>query len=228
LQHDPEKYRRYYRKLLSILSFFTMPLVLFLTVYAEAFVRVALGERWLGATPIFQVLAIAALLRPAAATAGGVVLTCGHSRRFFWLGLFTSLAMVLGFVAGIPWGPVGIAWGNVWAVYLLLVPKLYWSFKRTPISVGLLFSSIARPLAASLMMGIILALVRQARLVNSPFEDLYLGAVLGTLVYFGFWMVMPDGKSDLRVLIADLSGSMNAFRFLRRKEQTIPEFELAG
>ena len=119
-------------------------------VYAEPLVRVALGNRWIGATPIFQVLAIAALLRPAAATAGGVMLTCGHSRRFFWLGLLTSVALVLGFVAGIPWGPVGIAWAQVWSVYLLLVPKLYWSFKRTPISVGLFFSSIARPLAASL------------------------------------------------------------------------------
>jgi len=142
--------------------------------------------------------------------------------------VITSVAPVLGFVAGIPWGPVGIAWAHVWSIYLLLVPKLYWSFKRTPISVGLFFSSIARPLAASLMMGIILALVRQARLVQSPFEDLCLGAVLGALVYFGFWMVMPAGKSDLRDLIADFSGPMNGFRFLRRKEQTTPEFELAG
>ena len=59
--------------------------------------------------------------------------------------MITSVAPVLGFVAGIPWGPVGIAWAHVWSVYLLLVPKLYWSFKRTPISVGLFFSSIAQP-----------------------------------------------------------------------------------
>jgi O-antigen/teichoic acid export membrane protein len=219
LQHDPEKYRCYYRKLLSILSLFTMPLVVFLAVYAGPFIRFALGERWIGATPIFQVLAIAALLRPAAATAAGVMLTCGHSRKFFWLGVISSVAPVLGFVAGIPWGPVGIAWAHVWYVYLLLVPMLHWSFKRTPISVGLFFSSIARPLAASLMMGIILALFRQARLAQSPFEDLCLGAVLGALVYFGFWMVMPGGKSDLRDLIADLSGPMNAFAFFRPKDR---------
>jgi PST family polysaccharide transporter len=228
LQHDPEKYRRYYRKLLSILSFFTMPLVLFLAVYAEAFVRVALGERWLGATPIFQVLAIAALLRPAAATAGAVVLTCGHSRRFFWLGLFTSVAMVLGFVAGIPWGPVGIAWGNVWSVYLLLVPKLYWSFKRTPVSVGLFFSTIAKPLGASLLMGMILALLKQAGLVQGALQELVLGVVAGILVYLGLWMIMPGGRLELRDLIADLTGPMNAFGFPCRKEQLSPQLELAG
>jgi PST family polysaccharide transporter len=137
-----------------------------------------------------------------------------------------EVGLVLGFVAGIPWGPLGIAWGHVWSVYLLLVPKLYWSFKKTPISVGLFFSSIARPLTASLTMGISLALFRQARLVQSPFEDLCVGAVLGALVYFGFWMVMPGGKSDLSDLIADFSGP-NAFGFLRRKEQTTPELELA-
>ena len=221
LQHDPEKYRRYYHKLLSILSLFTMPLVIFLAVYAEPFVRVALGDRWIGATPIFQVLAIAALLRPAATTAGGVMLTCGHSRRFFWIGLFTSVALVLFFVAGIPWGPVGIAWAHVSSIYLLLVPKLYWSFKRTPISVGLFFSSIARPLAASVVMGIILALLRQARLVQSAFGDLCLGVVVSALVYFGLWMMLPGGRSELRDLIADLSGPISAFGFLRRKERDI-------
>ena len=82
-QNDAQKFRRYYHKLLSILSMFTMPLAVFLAVYAEPFIRVALGQRWIGATPIFQVLAIAALLRPAAATAAGVMLTCGHSRKFF-------------------------------------------------------------------------------------------------------------------------------------------------
>lgn len=220
LQHDPEKYRRYYHKLLSILSLFTMPLVVFLAVYAESFVRVALGARWIEATPIFQVLAIAAVIRPAATTAGGVMLTCGHSRRFLLLGLSTSFALILFFVAGIPWGPVGIAWAHVWSMYLLLVPKLYWSFKRTPISVGLFFSSIARPLAASLVMGLILALVRQARLLQSAFGDLCLGAVIGALVYFGLWMVMPGGRSEFRHLIADLSGSINGFGFLCRKERT--------
>jgi O-antigen/teichoic acid export membrane protein len=132
LQHDPEKYRRYYRKLLSILSLFTMPLVVFLAVYAEPFVRLALGDRWIEATPIFQVLTIAALLRPAATTAGGVMLTCGHSRRFFWLGLSTSVALVLFFVAGIPWGPVGIAWAHVWSIYLLLVPKALLELQENP------------------------------------------------------------------------------------------------
>jgi O-antigen/teichoic acid export membrane protein len=216
LQHDPGKYRRYYHKLLSILSLFTMPLVVFLAVYAEPFVRVALGDRWIGATPIFQVLAIAALLRPAATTAGGVMLTCGHSRRFLLLGLITSVALVLFFIAGIPWGPVGIAWAHVWSIYLLLVPKLYWSFKRTPISMGLFFSSIARPLAASLVMGIILLLLRQARLVQGAFGDLCLGVVVSPLVYLGLWMVMPGGRSELRDLIADLSGPFDFFACFRR------------
>jgi PST family polysaccharide transporter len=107
LQHDPDKYRRYYQKLLSILSLFTMPFVVFLAVYAEPLVRVALGDRWIGATPIFQVLAIAAFIRPAATTAGGVMLTRGYSRRFFWIGLLNSVALAqlprFGFFSGPVW-----------------------------------------------------------------------------------------------------------------------------
>jgi O-antigen/teichoic acid export membrane protein len=217
LQHDPGKYRRYYRKLLSILSLFTMPIVVFLAVYAEPFVRVTLGDRWIAATPIFQVLAIAAMFRPVATTAGGVMLTCGHSRRFLGVGFLTSVTLLLFFFAGIPWGPVGIAWAHVWSFYLLLVPKLYLSFKGTPVSVGLFFSSIARPLAASVVMGIILVLLRQARLVQGAFGELCLGIVVSALVYFGLWMVTPGGRSELRGLIADLSGPFDFCGCFRRK-----------
>ena len=219
LQHDPERYRRYYQKLLSILSLVTMPLVVFLVVYSEPFVRVVLGDRWIAATPIFQVLAIAALIRPSAATAAGVMLTCGHSRKFLWLGLSTSIALVLFFVAGIPWGPVGIAWAHVWSVYLLLVPKLYWSFKGTPISLRLFFTSICKPLAASVLMGIVLMALRAAKLVPGAFGDLCLGVVVGALVYLGFWMVMPGGRTELRDLIADLSEPIHSLGFFRRKDR---------
>jgi O-antigen/teichoic acid export membrane protein len=217
LQHDPEKYRRYYRKFLSVLSLLTMPLAVFLAVYAEPLVRVVLGARWIEATPILQLFAIAALIRPAAATPGAVMLSCGHSRRFFWLGLSGAVGLVLFFVGGIHWGPVGIASAYVCSLYLFLVPKLCSSFKRTPITVGLFFSSIARPLSASVVMGIMLALLRQARLVQGAFGELCLGIVVGALVYFGLWMVMPGGRSELRDLIADLSGQIGFRGFFRRK-----------
>jgi PST family polysaccharide transporter len=220
LQNEVEKYRRYYQKLLSILSLFTMPLVVFLAVYAEPLVRIALGERWIGATPLFQILAIAALLRPAATTAGNVMLTCGHSRRFLWLGVFTAVALLFFFVAGIPWGPAGIAYGHVWSIYLLLVPKLYWSFRKTPVTVGLFFSSIARPLAASLVMGGVLAFLRRAWPTETAVGDLCLGLVVAVLVYFGLWMVMPGGKSQLRELLADFSGHISLPGVFRKKART--------
>lgn len=193
-----------------------MPVAIFLAVYAEPIVRIALGERWIGATPLFQILAIAALLRPAATTVGNVVLTCGHSRRLFWLGLITSITLLLCFVAGIPWGPAAIAFGHVWSIYLLLIPKLYWSFKKTPISVGLFFSSIARPLSAALVMGVILTFLRQARPIESTVGDLCLGVVVAILIYFALWIVMPGGRSALAELIADFSGSINVTGLFRK------------
>jgi hypothetical protein len=123
---------------------------------------------------------------------------------------------------------VGIVWGHVWSIYLLLVPKLYWSFRKTPISVGLFFASIAKPLASSLAMGIILALLRHANLTEGAFGELCLGAIVAVLVYFGFWLVLPGGRAELGDLIADLSGQITPFKFLRRKVGTSPQLELAS
>lgn len=95
-----------------------------------------------GTTPIFQVLAIAALLRPAATTAGEDAYVWSL-RRFLWLALITAAVLVL-------------------------------------------FSSlIAKPLAASSAMGIILVLLRQAGPVQSAFEALCLGVVVSVLVSSG-------------------------------------------
>jgi O-antigen/teichoic acid export membrane protein len=223
LQNDAERYRRYYQKFLSLLSLVTMPLVTFLAVNAEEVVLVALGPRWIAATPMFRIMAIAAFIRPAAATTGVVTITCGHSRRFFWLGLFSSLALVIFFLAGIPWGPAGIASAHIWSVYLYLLPVLYWNFKDTPVTVGLFFSSIAKPVLASLLMGGLLFILKQAAVVHGSLGALGLSAAVALPAYLGVWLVLPGGGSELRRLVADLTSILSPSGLLgkRKKEQPV-------
>jgi PST family polysaccharide transporter len=64
LADEPRSYRRYFLHAVSAIGYITMPLAALLMVFAEPIIRLLLGRQWLDATPIFQSLAIGALLQP--------------------------------------------------------------------------------------------------------------------------------------------------------------------
>lgn len=226
LQGEAEAFRRYYSSILKFVSLVTIPLGLCMAVYAAEIVPLVLGQQWLDAIPIFRVLAIAAFLQPAGATAGAVMICCGHTRRFFWLGLLSSSALILFFVLGIPYGPVGVASAHIWALWLLLIPKLYWSFRNTPVSVGTFISSLARPLTAGAMMVIAAAAFRSWYIVEPNAVGLAIGLALAAGVYGGIYLLIPGGRAELTGLIVSVAGPLGFSRFFgwaRRQAEQEPE-----
>ena len=57
LQKDPERYARYYRKMVAFIGLGTMPVAAFGIVYAEELTRVVLGESWRGAEIYIRIFA---------------------------------------------------------------------------------------------------------------------------------------------------------------------------
>jgi PST family polysaccharide transporter len=217
LQHDADRYRLYFRKILSTLSLATFPLGLFVAVYAREVVLVVLGERWIEVTPIVSILAASALMQPAVTLSGAVMVTCGQSRKFFWLGLVSSATLVAFFLIGIPFGIAGIASAHVWSLWLLLVPRLYLSFKGTPISIGTFFSAISRPAANGAVMMATLLILRRITVVDGHAALLGLGMVVALIAYFGAWLAFPGGRAELKSIVVDLSGPEGLSQLLPRR-----------
>jgi PST family polysaccharide transporter len=214
LQADPPRYRHYYRNILSMLSLGLVPLGIFMAVLAEELVLVLLGPQWIQATPVFRLLAIAAFLQPSVATANGVMTTCGQSRKLFVMGLFTSAALIVFFIAGIPFGPEGIASGHIWALWLLLVPRLYWSFKDTPINLSTFFAAITRPVVATAIMAVVLVGFKWSGIVENPAPRLVLSVMLALVTYFAVWFATRGGRKDLITMILDVGAPLGLTRFL--------------
>jgi O-antigen/teichoic acid export membrane protein len=212
LQNDPGKYRRSYSKLLTALSTVTMPLLLFMALFAKEIVLVALGQNWLAATNIFWILAVASFVEPVASTAGFVMLTCGKSRRYLFVGVATSVTMVSFFVLGIPWGAEGIAYGHLACSYLLLIPSLWWSFKDTPITLRLFTAAVMRPLISSLLAGGVLYALKGS--FNGALPTLIFGAVLMLPLYVTFWLLLPGGRLAIREVWADVSSAFGRSKTL--------------
>ncbi len=223
LQGEPEKYRRYYVRILGTLSLATMPLAAFLAVFAEEIVRVALGPKWLAAAEFFRILAFAAFLRPAMSTPGFVMVTQGKSRRYFWWGLWGSVVLAALVAAGSHWGPVGVAWAQVVSTYLLLLPTLYWGLKDTPIGLGDFAAAVYRPLLASIAMAAALYALKQVSLLaGHPLATLLGGAVLAIPLYFGTWLLMPGGRDYLSNLLGHIASLVSPIGAAPVREDASP------
>jgi O-antigen/teichoic acid export membrane protein len=197
LQDQPIRYQRYYTKVLSLLSFVTIPLLTYMAIFSEDIVRIVLGEKWLEATSIFKILAIAALIEPLYTTCGMVMITQRRSKRFLWWTIMQGAFLLPALFIGIHWGAIGIAVGYTIAHYALVIPSLWIGFRDTPLSISLFFKSISTPAFFSLIMAAVLVLLAYGTpSLGSP-SRIGLSMIVAVTSYLGLWMIHPDGRKLL-------------------------------
>jgi O-antigen/teichoic acid export membrane protein len=208
LQMDPERYRRYFRKFVTVLSAATMPLSAFVLVQAENIVLLVLGPTWIEAAPYFRILAIATFLYPTDSAIGAVMVTCGQSRKYFVLGMASAGVLALFSLVGIFWGPLGIAAAHIAALYVMLLPRLYFGFKDTPVGSRLFFAAIGRPASASLAMAVVLEAIKAAAGVEGVLASIALAMGAGAVSFLAAWLVVPGGWLEMRDLLCDITDSL--------------------
>ncbi|MFX0198499.1 MAG: lipopolysaccharide biosynthesis protein [Candidatus Hodarchaeota archaeon] len=197
LQEEPDRYRRYYKKLISILSFISMPLVMYLGIFSEDVIRLVLGENWIKAAPIFKILAITAFIQPVSSTCGMVMITCNKTKRYFMWGVMTAVCMISAFCIGVIWGPIGIATAYTVVNYSILIPSLWYSFRETPISISLFFQAISLPAFSSLLMGLLLTLISQKMTSLSIPVKIAFSLISAIIAYCGVYWLIPGGKQKI-------------------------------
>ena len=162
LKDQPERYIKYYQRLIDIMAALALPLTIYCVIEAEFIIGLILGRQWLGAVPAFRILAIAGLVQAIAGTRGVVLISYGFSQRYLYWGLFNSIICVISFIVGIPYGIEGVALSYTIANYLILVPSLFYCFRKTPITVSLFLLTLLPPLATSGAAGLAVLLLKHA------------------------------------------------------------------
>jgi len=197
LQGNPERYRRYYKLVVSFLAFCYMPVVAYLAVYSESIVTIVLGEKWLACASVIRILAFGACIETVASTSGIVMITCGKTKDYLALGGIQACVSVLAISIGVNWGLVGIAIAWVVCLYLSVIPSLWFSFKDTPVSTRLFFQAIYLPALASIIMSLILVLIRYYFESPNAFSEVAYSIFLAPLLYCAVWMFFPGGRQQL-------------------------------
>jgi PST family polysaccharide transporter len=205
LRGEPERYRRYYAQLLSLIAWITLPPIACMAVLADPLIAILLGPRWGAAAPIFQVLALAALFQPLADSTSWLYVSRGRTDRMLRWGLIASPLILLSFAAGLPWGALGVAASYAICVNALLLPLFAFAFAGSPVALRDLSGALARPLLAAAAAALGCAWAQGAPAADALAWRLLAGAGGGALGLLAAGLAWPAARRELRGLLEALA-----------------------
>jgi len=197
LADDPPHFRSYFVKYCSLLAFASMPIVAVLYGSAESIIGLLLGERWLAATDLFKILAVAGFIESVASLRPTVIMSTGHGKRLFRLGFCIAVATVGAVAIGVAWGAKGVALAYCLVTYIILHPSLLYAFRGTPVRPRDLYRAVARPCLASIVMLLTYLLLVEPLLPSSDVAKLSVALPFCACAYLGIYGLLPGGLSAL-------------------------------
>jgi len=212
LQDDPIRLKSYFLKGLSLVLALTLPITVLCGLFADDVVFFLLGPKWKDAAAIVRLLAptiaIFAIINPL----GWLVYSIGLVARCLKIALVFAPLMIMGYVIGLPYGPIGVAFAYSAVMTLWVIPHILWCVHGTAISLRDILLAVSRPLASAILAG---GLAFGVRLVCgqfiSPLPRLVLETSVLFVTFFGALLVAAGQKSLYLDLLRGLKG-----RSLRR------------
>lgn len=215
---DPQsnRYREYYKQYVFLLAFFSMPMVVLMAVLADPLILLVLGENWMAASPIFQLLALIGFIQPVASTRGMVQISSGQSRRFLFWGLFNAIVVIIAFLIGINWEIEGLVIAYAISNYVILIPSLAFCYSNTSIKIRDFMSEVSSPAVFSLLAGVCTYIV-YSRISDWPLIPLLIaGMLVYGATYLVPWLIVP--RTRIRLLkVRELSKDIFGMVKKRRK-----------
>lgn len=203
LQHQPQRFARFYYRALGAIVFVGMPVVCFLLVDARQVIQIALGAKWLPAVPLFEALGVAAFISTFNIAGAWVYSSLGRTeRRLRWQLIATPVTLVA-FYAGLPWGALGVAISFSASRALLLVPSLNNAYWDTPVDLRTTARTLARPAFASIGAAVVLWAIHTSS-GPWPVQWVVLDALIYGGVYLAAWLADASGRAHLRDLMSVL------------------------
>jgi len=151
LQADPDALRRKFYSALSVLAFYVMPAAAIISVTAHDFVITILGEKWRESGLILSILAVRGIFHVVHSSQGWLHLAIGRPDRWRNWGMMTAAAQVLGVLAGLPFGAVGVALGVSIAGSLMAFPAVTYAGKPVGIDAASAFGVVKAQLIGALL-----------------------------------------------------------------------------
>lgn len=168
LQSEPERYRRTFLQAFEAIALITFLFTGLFFVLAEPLTLVLLGPKWERAAVIFAAFTFAALVYPFSVTSTWLFTSQGRGRNWLVSNVWISSLMFCAFLAGLPFGPVGVAFSYSFSgIFLLLPITFHMAGRRGPVSAANLWTGLLKHLP---VWGVVVAAAGLARFSVAGFR----------------------------------------------------------
>jgi PST family polysaccharide transporter len=208
LADSPQRYRQTYLRILEKIAIVTMPGVAFMIATSDWLILLILGPQWSQASRIFYLLGIVGLVQPIASSTGWLFITQDRTRHQFQWGFIGGSLAIVAIVAGLPWGPVGVAASYSISGFCIRTPLLFWFVGREgPVRTIDFYRTSIPGACAALSVVILLLGLRQWTQISSPMAGLSLSFGITLVATLLVLFVLPKGRrilNDMKSLLASL------------------------
>ncbi len=198
LQDDNARYRTVYLRAVGQLLLVMEPVTIFTIATADILIPTLLGEQWKGSVPIFLWLGLAALQQPISGTTNWLFISQGRSQSYFYWGLFNVVTCTAAFLAGLPWGPVGVAAAYSITQICPRMPVMWWMATRAgPVKLGDLYKAVLPHAVAGAASFAAIILVRHLTTIDG-IALLLIALCVSYAVAMLVLALIPSGRATLR------------------------------
>jgi PST family polysaccharide transporter len=187
IQNDDQRFRSAYLRSSSIISLITFPVMAGMGIVADPLIRAILGQKWLGAIPIFQILAPVGFVQSVQTLVGSIYIAKARTDWMFRFGVYNCVVVVIAFLVGVRFGTVGVALAYAIAYFGFIV---YPGFRIPFRLIGLAISDFVKALLpqaalSAAMAGICWAWLNglYAMTVSNVWVRLLSSSAVGAIVY---------------------------------------------
>jgi PST family polysaccharide transporter len=216
LQTQPERYRRNFIQLFEIISLTSFLFSGMFFALAHPLTLVVLGPKWEKAAVIFAALSFAALQIPPTACISWLFTTQGRARELFHFTLISTSVTIVSYVAGLPYGPAGVAIAFSSTAMIILVPIFYWMAGRSgSVSGRDLWGGFFRHVPVWGIVTLVAWFTRAAIANYSPLAQLVVCIPLSLLAGVAFIFVYPPSRQVAAKLLSIVRELGNPLQGLR-------------
>ena len=215
LQSQPARYRSTFMRVyeaVALVSFFFTSMLLALS---HPVTLVLLGQKWERASAIFAGFAVLAISLPLANVTNWLLTSQGRGKDIFVQNSIAAFLSLASFVAGLPFGPVGVAIAFSLSGLLLRLPILYYNAGREgPVSTKDLWAGFLWHLPLWLVVFAATSCAHQWVAATRPWMQLVICLPIGAAVGIAF---ISFSRPQRRV-VSDLWQTVNELRSKRVRQ----------
>jgi len=161
VQNDRPRLRNYFLKGYSLVLAMTIPITIMCGFFATDLIHVLLGPKWAATVPIFQLLSptilIFAMINPLA----WLMFALGMVGRSLKVAMVLAPVVMCGYLAGLHYGPTGVAFGYSAVMILWVIPHTAWCVHDTGVSLRDILVTVSKPLVSGLVGGVVALVVHR-------------------------------------------------------------------